>query len=405
MNDIHCVDAPRHIMHDRIWAEHPEYWRETAREFESPIDRALDYGHEAVRAHMLAYLREMIERYEMDGVELDFMRQPFNFRAGCEVEGAALMTELVRQVRAATQARAAALGRPVRLAARVPSRPDTSRRLGLDAVAWAREGLVDDLFICAIFDTTEPDMPVELWQGLLHGTEVTLAAGLEVRLLPFPKATARHQTPETVFGAAASLLDRGADGIYLFNFMDRSTFCDPDGELLRSATHCAGSLETLAGKPRRHVLTFTDCLAPGEPRRNMLPQPLRRYGYRPSIEFRLPTGPPPRPGQTAEVRLGLEAADQPPLFGRFVIEMGRVMHVEMEPISEALASQLGVRVNGHLCAFARSLTPDAETGATHAFTIPAGALHRGDNVIEIGNPTESTVQAVWVEIAIGSADL
>jgi len=405
MNDIHCVDAPGHIMHDRIWSEHPEFWRETSREFESPIDRALDYGHPEVRAHHLAYIREMVERYEMDGLELDFMRQPFNFRAGYEEEGAALMTELVRQVRAAMRARAAVLGRPIRLAARVPSGPDTSRRLGLDAVAWARGGLVDDLFISAVFDTSEPDMPVELWKGLLHGTEVSLAAGLEIRLLPYSKATGRCQTSETVCGAVAGLLDRGADGIYLFNFMDRGAFADPDGKLLYEATHHAGSPDTLAGRPRRHVLTFTDCRAPGEPRRNMLPQPLQRYGYRPSVEFRLPTGPAPQPTQTAEVRLGLELADQPPLFGRYIIEMGRVMRVETEPIDEALAGQLVVRVNGHPCAFARTLTPDVETGATHAYAISAGALHRGDNVIEISNQTESTVQAVWVEIAIGSADL
>jgi len=397
MNDIHNVQQTGHIMHDRIWREHPEYWRETAREFEIPIDRAMDFGHVAVREHYLAYIRECVTQYELDGLELDFMRQPYNFRAGYEAEGAELMTALVREVRAMTQARAAALGRPVRLAARVPARPETSRRLGLDAVTWAREGLIDDLAITTIYDTNDFDMPVEEWRGLLWGTGVKLLAGMEFRMLPFPQAAPRSQTAETLRAAAISQLDRGADGIYLFNYMDCGGAVYVDDMLLHTATHLTGA--GLEG-PRRHLLTFDDSVAPGTPRRVMLPQILQRYGYRPSSEFRLPIGPAPTPTQTAEVRLGLENANQPPVFGRFMLYMGQSMQVETEPIADELAGQLIVRVNGHICPLARAVTPDATTGATHAYAVPTGALHRGDNVIEISNPMEISVRAAWVEIAI-----
>lgn len=389
MNDIHSVDAPGHMMHDRLWQQHPEYWRETGREFESPIDRAWDYGHAEVREHMLAYIAEIVERYDMDGLELDFMRQPYNLRAGYEEEGASLMTALLRDVRKLTSAK---------VAARVPSWPETSRRLGLDAVAWAREGLVDHLIPSSIFDSTECDMPVELWQQLLLDTGVTLLPGLEFRLLPFPQATPRNQTVETIRGQAMSFLDRGADGIYLFNFMDRSGGVYLDDELLDAGLQVTAPAADL----RRHVLTFSDCFAPGEPRRVMLPQPIQRYGFRPSTEFRLPTGPAPLSGQTVEIHLGLEAADQPPVFGRFAVYLGHVMHIGKEPVPEELARRLLVRVNGHLCPFARTLgEPTADTGATHAYAVPAGVLRRGDNVIEIGNPTESNMQAVWVEVTIG----
>jgi len=390
MNDIHCVDVRGHMMHDRIWEDHPEYWRELEREFESPIDRALDYGHAAVREHYLAYIRELAERYDMDGLELDFMRQPYNFRAGHEAEGATLMTALVRQVREMTQARG------VRLAVRVPGWPETARRLGLDAAAWAREGLIDHLIISSIFSTCDNDMPVEEWKAQLYETKVALLTSLEYSLSPFPQARVRPHTTDTLRGTAAGYLDRGADGLYLFNFMDRAGVYVSDA-LLHTATHL-----TVAGaEPRRHILTFTDSHAPGEPQRVRLPQAIQRYGYRPSAEFRLPTGPSPLDGQPVELRIGLEIADQPPVFGRYALYMGRLMHIETEPLPDAVANQLIVRVNGTVCPFARPLIPDAESGATHAYTVPPGALHRGDNVIEVSNPTDLTAQAVWVEIAVG----
>jgi len=148
-------------------------------------------------------------------------------------------------------------------------------------------------------------------------------------------------------------------------------------------------------------MTFTDSFAPGEPQHIRLPQEIQRYGYRPSVEFRLPTGPAPVSDQPVEVRLGLENATQPPVFGRYTPYMGRLMHHDNEPLPDEIACRLLVRVNGTACSFTRAVTPGAESGATHAFTIPPGILRRGDNVIEVSNPTEVAAQAVWVEIAVG----
>lgn len=61
-------------------------------------DLLYDYSKAEVRLHYLEVLREACRRYDLDGVELDWLRYPKFFRDG-EVN-AAVMTEFVREVRA-----------------------------------------------------------------------------------------------------------------------------------------------------------------------------------------------------------------------------------------------------------------------------------------------------------------
>lgn len=373
MNDVHNVHEPEHVLHDRFWKEHPEYRRVPWR-FSSWPDRAFDYGRPEVRAYQMAYLREIIGRYDLDGLELDWMRFGYHFRPGFEGEGAVLLTEFTAEVRRLLQDREKELGHPIKLGARVPSRPDTARRLGMDAVAWARQGLLDFLVVTPFWATIETDMPIELWKQLLEGTGVTLAAGLEVLLRPYPGAAPQTNDLATVRGAASSYLDRGADRIYLFNYMDSDTTIASKEEyhqLLREV----GSLDTMAGKPRRHVVTYADTWAPGEPQALPLPRSLGPGGL---AEFRLPTGPAPLSGQPVQVCLGL--AGTAPLA----------------------PEDLQVRVNGDWCAYAGKPAL-GQVGPTHAFKVPAGMLRRGDNVIEVVNATAAEKQIVWVEVALGAA--
>ncbi len=83
MNDVHFVDNPDHPIHSRFWKDHPEYRRDPQDKYNG---QALDYGRPEVRAYYLAYIREMTSRYDMDGFELDWMRNPFYFKPGAEKE-------------------------------------------------------------------------------------------------------------------------------------------------------------------------------------------------------------------------------------------------------------------------------------------------------------------------------
>ncbi len=77
---------------------------------------------------------ETLDRYDIDGLELDFMREPYLFSAGKEAEGAPILTAWLREIRKLVDDAAAKRGHPIRLGVRVPSRPEVASAMGLDAL-------------------------------------------------------------------------------------------------------------------------------------------------------------------------------------------------------------------------------------------------------------------------------
>jgi len=371
MNDVHNVDDERAFIHSEFWRSRPDLRRVPYR-FTEWVDRAFDYGKAEVRAYHMALIRELAERYDFDGLELDWMRFGFHFAPGHEAEGATLLTEFTAEVRRLLDKWQKKRGHKIRLGARVPSRPQTALGLGMDAITWARRGLIDMLVVTPFWATAETDMPVEIWSALLHGTDVTLAAGLEVLLRPYPGYSGYPTNSiETVRGAAAAMLDRGADRIYLFNYMDSDTAMGDRqnyGAMLREI----GSVETIGRKPRRHVMTYADTWAPGEPRAIALPA---KCGAGNWVAFRVPTGPRPESGEVAAI-LGVQ--------------------------NEASVDEqtMQVRVNGDVCRFAGrvELGDPRPEFPTYGFAVPRSAMHRGYNLIEVNATRELTFG--WVEFAL-----
>lgn len=370
MNDVHSVENEDHPLHSSFWKDHPEF-RRAPYHFTSLTDKALDFGQKAVRDHHFEFIREIAELYDMDGLELDWMRFGYHFRPGFEEEGAKLLTAFVSDVRALLDQWQTKRGHRIELSARVPSRPATALALGMDAVAWARKKLVSRLVITPFWATSETDMPIELWKQLLDGTGVRLEAGLEVLLRAYP-ASPLFQTNsiETVRGAAMSYLARGADDIYLFNYFDKVT-CMDDLENYPVLLREIGKLETLRGKERRHVVTFADTWGVGEASGYLLPCVLGTNDCR---AFRISIGEKPN-GQKAYAVLGFNANDN------------------------ACADSRRLWVNGTLCKEEKTflLKNPRPDSTILAYQIENDALHNGINVIEVMG-YNGTIN--WVEINI-----
>jgi hypothetical protein len=298
MNDLHNVDDPESYMHNTLWREHPEFRRVPWRAVDTR-DRALDYLHAEVREYHFRLIEEYAERYDFDGLELDWMRFGFHFAPGREAEGAVVLTAFMRRTRALLDRWEKRRGHRIALGARVPSRPQTAVALGMDGALWAREGLVQLLTVTPFWASIETDMPMELWRRLA-GDRVILAAGLELLVRPYHDyRPLQFNTLETVRGAASSLLSRGADRVYLFNYMDSQTAMT-DLENYPALLRECGRLETLAGKRRRHVITYADTWAPGEAAGSQLPKKVDAGQW---VSFRVHVGPRLR---NASIRLELE---------------------------------------------------------------------------------------------------
>jgi hypothetical protein len=302
MNDLHSVDNVKNFMHSTFWLKHPEFWRVPGGN--SWIDRALDYSVPEVREHNLAFVEELLERYDPDGIELDWMRFGYHFKPGLEDHGRAILTDFLRDVRQLADRYSVARHHPLKVGVRVPTHPDAAAGLGMDAVAWAREGLIDMLVVTPFWTTSDFDIPLELWRKQLGAANerVILAAGLEHNLRAFPGAPAVPNDLASTRGFMVSSLQRGAYQIYLFNFMDSET--RPVSQLdYRQLIQDGSNWDAICRKPRRHVICFRDTVPPGFPNGAQLPvetvQP---------AEFELHTGP---TVSEADIAVLIGLADRP----------------------------------------------------------------------------------------------
>ena len=153
----------------------------------------MDYGVPEVRQHILKVAREMVERYDIDGLDLDFMRWPVYFKNEEVKANTPLMTEFVREIRSILEEGSRKKNRRLLLSVRVPTRigegkvinaPEYSPELeclgiGLDVRRWIKEGL------------NRYGMPHELLlHGLAdhdpeHGGVAGLDRGYEVQAVPY----------------------------------------------------------------------------------------------------------------------------------------------------------------------------------------------------------------------------
>jgi hypothetical protein len=173
-----------------------------------------------VRDYTFRLIEEAVQRYDCDGIELDFNRAPPFFQNGTEAEGIAKMSGLVRRVRQMLDAEGRKRNRRLVLAARVLPKYADCRAIGLDPVAWAKEGWIDLLTVCPYTGTCY-DLPIKLWKTLI--TNVLIYGGADS-----PRSAENHRR------VARHFWKDGADGVYLFNFFTpREDFVEPPFEILK----------------------------------------------------------------------------------------------------------------------------------------------------------------------------
>ncbi|MEP6671250.1 MAG: hypothetical protein ABJF10_18960 [Chthoniobacter sp.] len=204
----------------KFYRDHPEY--RIGNKLGSAQFQVLNWAIPEVRAHKFALLQELCENYDLDGLELDFMRFYNYFPRDQTTSGQRreIITGFVRDVRALLD-RTARAGRRRWLCARIPGFISALDPLGLDVAALAAAGL-DMLNLSASYFTTQ-QMEVAAFRALAPQTAIyvelchstwngpKMTAGYDV--FPFRRATVEQLETTAHLGYA-----RGADGVSLFNF-------------------------------------------------------------------------------------------------------------------------------------------------------------------------------------------
>lgn len=262
MNDIHNGMNKESSLHSRYWREHPELW---CAGMDRPWENTLDYSHGEVRERMKGFISEVLERYNGDGLLLDFLRWPSIVPYGKGPEKAPLLTDFIQEVKALCEVASTKWKHPVKLVCRVPLTQENALKLGLDAVRWIREGLLDELVIGTFRRGMGFDVPVEEWHEQIGKEDfpITVSIDNEYATMPGPFTTAggiapRFKTdPETVRGIASAAYCRGAYGIELFNFMSCLEDDKPEEER-KALLHDSASPKSLLGKDRLYRLSWDD---------------------------------------------------------------------------------------------------------------------------------------------------
>ena len=176
------------------------------------IRTGLDYATDGARQHMLSIIFELIERFDIDGIELDFMRHPAFFRVEEAFAQRYLATDLVRQVRSKLDDEGRKKDRELSLAIRVPPTLRDCVRIGLDVEEWLRQDLVHLLIAGGGFIPFH--MPIREF--------VEAASNSSCKVYGCFEALRPMLDEDAMCAIAARYWAAGVDGLYFFNYYSMS---------------------------------------------------------------------------------------------------------------------------------------------------------------------------------------
>jgi hypothetical protein len=295
MNDTHHRSLdPRNPGCSLFTILHPEYI------IKQPDGRlnetALDYSYEYVRSHRLDIMREIAEQYNVDGLELNFVRWAKHFPRDKGKQKAPIMTDFIHQIRDMLDMAATKRGvKRLILGVCVPESVHTCWLAGVDIKQWVEEGWIDYV-VAATWNNTDPQLPVEQFSAFTHpaGVQLLVLMGNMIGAVwPGPPVildrgaamSAKHApgyqglliTEAEARAAAANYYAWGADGISLWNvgihFGDAVTAAPEQRERIKRWTHAVCDPKKVYEGPRRyHYLPMGKGMIARKP-------PLRNYPW------------------------------------------------------------------------------------------------------------------------------
>jgi hypothetical protein len=241
MNDRHTSSAGGPFAR-----QHPEW------ELEG-FPGAMDYKHEGVRRAVLEFTRELLERYNLDGIELDWMRHCHVFKPSTAVANAPILNSFLAELRSIIDQAGRKRGRRLILGARVPQTVEECRLLGFDINHWVKENLVD--YLCpSDFFHTDFNIRMEDFTAITDGTRCKLYPSIHPWIA---RGNDFHVQSEASYRAAANnYYAFGADGISVYNYQYHwRTDIAPETEWPRVMSWLTGlrSAEAVRNGPRHYL--------------------------------------------------------------------------------------------------------------------------------------------------------
>lgn len=206
MND--CHDSPEgwnsRDQYSQFKKAHPELL--LGKSVHPAFATGFDFSYPESRQNKFQVIEEVVHTYDVDGIELDFLRHPAFFKPDEAFRHRHLITGLVQRVRALLDEVGTSRGKPIRLALRVPFTFELAYKLGLDAPAWMEEGLAD-VVTAGTPRGHELDLSMSEYVEATRGKPLTLLGQIGL-----------YHPPEQTRATALNYWKQGVHGIYLFNW-------------------------------------------------------------------------------------------------------------------------------------------------------------------------------------------
>ena len=278
MNDVHGASDPScPFLNCPLYAD--ERFRLSGQRPDIPgqaglLLMGLNYERSEVRDYMFAQIREVVEDYDFEGLQMNWLRCPICCAPVAAQSTIDTMTAWTGEIRDLTRARAKATGKPYPLGIRTSGDLGTMRAIGLDIGAMVQARLIDFVSPSNVWQTNW-DTPDDRLRRAL-GDEVTIYGAIEVTPNSLQCTGTEGQTDASgallgrtrlisasaplLRGNASGKLAMGADGIELFNFFytDKYPLKDPDWKAPSdySALRGIGQLGFLRGQPKAYTFSI-----------------------------------------------------------------------------------------------------------------------------------------------------
>jgi hypothetical protein len=399
MNDSHGLKEAETGDHSGWIHQWPsEYWRANRHLRRAPYrlerswEGSFNYLLKEVRDHHLRLVEELFDRYDMAGLELDWMRWGTMFPPGSERQGQEVLTAFVQQVRVLADKAEARYGHPVKLAHRLPSHPESCLNFGFDPITWGEAGCVDMVTLSSFLGSGIFDPQIKLWRRLLP-TGTTLNVYVDPCVASYPGNLVMRD--EVMLGQTAAAWSCGADNIYLFNECYRQS---EEPERLQTLLAIMGDKHVLQKTPRSFAVTHDRMTIAGESARTVLPIPLKQKKIgvemgrmEETITLRLPAG---KVNADAEclLRLGFSTDAEECDASSFEVR------VNTQTVSPGVWPKAAEFAPGR-----RYYTPypflPHDAASALVFSVPAALLGETFNAIEI-LPPQVAGSLVWAELLV-----
>ncbi len=213
MNDLHFTDTTMHCSRAQngFWINHPEYYVQDHPGWHAY--GALNFAHQQVRDYKLNLIREMCGKYDLDGLDLDFMRFIVYFPYEEGGRHLAKMTDFVKKVREIIDDTGKKRGKKILLSVRVLPTISSCIEKGLDVKKWVDLKLVDFITIGAHW-VCDPNLPVRQFKHALANPDIPVYVSIDDGQY-YPR---EHRSEGIYRSIAANYYAEGADGLYLFNY-------------------------------------------------------------------------------------------------------------------------------------------------------------------------------------------